>query len=370
MTMELSQSDLSLLADLGRKLAGAPATEVIAAEIHETLQKISRFSEVRVVAAQQPSGWREWIAGPRVAGVRDCEEFPAPSVSGTVAFFDVDKPESGFVWMSTTEQKCVHALQLIAPHAGTAIMLNAALKRSRRTTIQDRELARETLRSRDEERRRIAWELHDDLGQSLASLKLNLKWVEDMVRARGAMDDAATELSAARDAVRTILGKVRDLSHTLYPSILDTLGFAAAVKELLYQSTRRAGIEVSCHTTGSELPLPKEVAVGLYRCCQEAVNNAVRHSGASRITVDIAYEDAEVHVTVGDNGKGFDPGSLHEAEGRMMSSGFWTIRQRVADLGGAFRVSTAFGNGAAVEITVPTNLRVLDARRKNKAANR
>jgi signal transduction histidine kinase len=368
--MELSQSDFSLLEGLAQKLARAPATEVIAAEIHQALQQICRFSEVRVVVAQQPSGWREWIAGLRVTGVRDSEAFPGPPENGTVAYFDPDNREAGFLWMSTTEHKCGQALHLIAPQAGTAIMLNAALKRSRRSTIQERELARETLRSRDEERRRIAWELHDDLGQSLASLKLNLKWVEDVVRARGIMDDAVNELSAARDAVGTILGKVRDLSHTLYPSILDTLGFSAAIKELLYQSTRRTVIEAFCKTSGAEKPLPKEVAVGLYRCCQEAVNNALRHSGASTITVDIVFADAEVHVTVEDNGRGFDPGSLHESGGRMMSSGFWTIRQRVADLGGAFRVSTALGNGAAVEITIPTNLRVFDARSKNKAANR
>jgi signal transduction histidine kinase len=368
--MELSQSNLSLLAELGRKLARAQGTEVVAAEIHHTLQKISRFSEVRVVAAQQPSGWREWIAGPRAAGVRESEEFPQPPAEGTVAYFDPEKPEAGFLWMSAAEPRIGHALQLVAAQAGTAIMLNAALRRSRRSSTQQHELVRETLRSRDEERRRIAWELHDDLGQSLASLKLNLKWVEDVVRARGGSDEAVSELGSARETVGTILGKVRDLSHTLYPSILDTLGFTAAIKELLYQSTRRLGIEVLCNSTGSEKALSKEVAVGLYRCCQEAVNNALRHSGASRITVDIVFTEAEVRVTVEDNGKGFDPGSLHEMGGRMMSSGFWTIRQRVADLGGAFRVSTALGNGAAVEITVPTNLRVFNARSKNKAINR
>lgn len=368
--MELSKSDLSLLEDLGRKLARAPAVEVIAAEIHRTLQKIGRVSEVRVVIAEQPSGWREWIAGSKVAGVRECEEFPQPPPKGTVAYFDPESLEAGFLWISTTEAQCALALRIITPHAGTAIMLNAALKRSRRSTIQERELVRETLRSRDEERRRIARELHDDLGQSLVSLKLNLKWVEDVVRARGAMDEAAAELSAARDSVGSILGKVRDLSHTLYPSILDSLGFTAAIKELLYLSTRRTGMEVSCDATGSEKPLAKEVAVALYRCCQEAVNNAVRHSSASRIAVEIVYAAGEVRVTVEDNGKGFDPGNLHEAGGQMMSSGFWTIRQRVADLGGAFRVSTALGTGAAVEITVPTNLRTFNARSKNKAAHR
>ena len=368
--MELSQPDLSLLEGLGRKLARAPAVEAIAAEIHRTLQKIGRVSEVRVVTTEPPLGWREWIAGSSVAGVRESENLPQPPSKGTIAYFDLERPEAGFLWISTADAKCAQALQIIAPHAGTAIMLNAALKRSRRSTIQERELVRETMRSRDEERRRIARELHDDLGQSLASLKLNLKWVEDVVRARGAMDEAAAELSAARDSVGSILGKVRDLSHTLYPSILDSLGFTAAIKELLYQSTRRAGMEVSCDATGSEKPLPKEIAVALYRCCQEAVNNAVKHSSASRIAVDIVYAPAEVRVTVEDNGKGFDPGSLHVAEGQMMSSGFWTIRQRVADLGGAFRVSTALGTGAAIEITVPTNLRTFNARSKNKAAHR
>lgn len=339
-------------------------------EIHKALHKIARVSEVRVVSAEQPSGWKEWTAGAKVAGMRELDQFPVPSSKGTTAYFDTERHETGYLWASSVDSKCTQALQLIAAHAGTAMLLSAALKRSRRSTLQERELVRETLRSRDEERRRIARELHDDLGQSLASLKLNLKWVEDVVRAEGSLEEAAKELSAARQSVGTILGKVRDLSHTLYPSILDSLGFTAAVKELVYQATRRAGIDVLCNTTGTEKPLPKEVAVALYRCCQEAVNNAVRHSEASQIEVEIVFSPGEVRVTVEDNGKGFDPGTLQSGGGQIMSSGFWTIRQRVADLGGAFRVSTALGAGAAIEITVPTNVRIFDARSKNKAANR
>jgi signal transduction histidine kinase len=342
----------------------------MAAEILRTLQQLARVSEVRVVATEPPSGWREWVAGQRVAAVREFDSLPPPPSRGSTAYFDANRPEAGFLWTSTTAAKCVQALKLLAPHVGTAILLNAALKRSRRSTLHERELVRETLRSRDEERRHIAREFHDDLGQSLASLKLNLKWVEDVVRTRADMEEAAAELKLARESVGTILGKVRDLSHTLYPSILDSLGLTAAIKELVYQATRRAGVEVSCNAIGTEKALPKEVSVALYRCCQEAVNNAVRHSGASRITVDVVYAPGEVRVTVEDNGKGFDPRKLHKAGGNRMSSGFWTIRQRVADLGGSFRVSTALGTGAALEITVPTNLRIFDARSKNKAANR
>src|SRR5436190_19830225 len=128
--MELSISDLSLLENLGRKMAVANGTEVLAAEIHQALQPMARFPEVRVVAAEQPSGWREWIAGSDATGMRECAEFPQPLDRGTVAYFDRDEPETGYLWISTTEQKCRQALQLIAPHAGTAIMLQAALRRS------------------------------------------------------------------------------------------------------------------------------------------------------------------------------------------------------------------------------------------------
>ncbi len=368
--MRFSESVLAVLANLGHTLARAPEPEAAAAEIHRAFRKIARVSEVRIVAAEHPSGWREWISGSKTAGVRRTAEFPQPSPKGTVAYFEADKSESGYLWISTSEEKCRQALQIIAPHAGTSIMLHEALKRSQRSTIQERELAREAIRSRDEERRRIARELHDEVGQSLASLKLNLKWAEDVVRSRGAMDNAVTELSLARDSVGAILRTMRDLSHTLYPGILDSLGLSAAIKELLYQSTRRAGIEVLCSVTGPEKPLSKETAVGLYRCCQEAVNNVLRHSRASRISVEIVYEDDEVRVTVEDNGKGFDPGNIHETGGQIVSVGFWTIRQRVADLGGSFRLSTAPGNGTAVEICVPKKLKVLDARTKNKTANR
>jgi signal transduction histidine kinase len=102
--------------------------------------------------------------------------------------------------------------------------------------------------------------------------------------------------------------------------------------------------------------VPKDAAVALYRSCQECLSNAIRHSEASRITVTLEYHPTEVHVTVEDNGRGFDPRLLHSPGERLTGNGFWSIRQRVMDLGGAFRVSTAKGQGTFVEVIVPAKV--------------
>jgi signal transduction histidine kinase len=279
-------------------------------------------------------------------------------------FFDPQNEQAGFVSVAHTGVKSRSALEVLVPQVWAGLLLQSALSHA-------------TLRARDEERRHIARELHDDLGQSMASLKLSLKWVEDQIRPKqGAerkrdseqpqtMDEAVKELSKARQDVGTMLDKIRDLSHTLYPRILDTLGVVAAITELVHQVSRHSAMSVECTTRGKPRTLGKDVDVALYRCCQEAVNNAVRHSEASRISVAIHFSASEVRVTVEDNGKGFDPRALYDSNSRMMSSGFWTIRQRVADLGAAFRVSTAEGHGTVVEVIVPYSSRKAHARGKD-----
>src|SRR5262249_43642269 len=145
----------------------------------------------------------------------------------------------------------------------------------------------ETLRARDEERRRIALELHDDLAQSMASLRLALKWAEDLVRPKPGMREVVKELSSAREDVGTMLIKIRDLSHILYPQILDTVGLIAALKELVQQAGRHSSLTIECTSRGKPRPLAKDIGVGLYRCCQEAISNAIRHSKASTLEIFI-----------------------------------------------------------------------------------
>ncbi len=269
-----------------------------------------------------------------------------------------------------TGEKVRSALEIVAPEVWSALLLQSALARVQKAAVSETELVRATLRARDEERRHIARELHDDLGQSLASLKLTLKWAEDLARPKAGTAELVKELGAARQDVGVMLDKIRDLSHTLYPRILDTLGLVAVIKELAYQVSRHSSIRVECTTEGRARPLGKDIDVALYRCCQETVNNAIRHAEASNLVIVICFAQREVRVTVEDDGKGFNPKTLYDSNSRMMSSGFWTIRQRMADLGAAFRVSTSAGHGTVVEMIVPYSSRKIHDRRKNKTTHR
>jgi signal transduction histidine kinase len=138
----------------------------------------------------------------------------------------------------------------------------------------------------------------------------------------------------------------------------------------VHQAARFSPIKVQCDTQGKPWQMRKETAVALYRCCQEAINNALNHSGATKLDVRIYFSKREIRISIEDNGKGFDPRELYDSNSRMMSSGFWTIRQRMADIGAAFRVSTAEGQGTVVELIVPHSGKEANDKGKDKATSR
>jgi len=368
--MGLSQSDIQRTAEFVRKVTKAPDVEAVVSETFKALKAIAGIDRVRIVHSPSPSRWTEWKAAVDGLEVRSHDEWPGPEKKSLTVHFDAENVQSGFISADKKGEKVRSALEIIAPEVWSALLLQAALARVQKAAVSETELVRATLRARDEERRHIARELHDDLGQSLASLRLTLKWAEDLARPKGNMADVVKEMAAARQDVGTMLDKIRDLSHALYPRILDTLGLVAAVKELAHQVARHSSIAVECGTRGKPRTLDREIEVALYRCSQEAISNAIRHSEASKLIIVIHFARQDVRVTVEDDGKGFDPRTLYDSNSRMMSSGFWTIRQRMADLGGAFRVSTSEGHGAVVEMIVPYSSRKINDRGKNKATHR
>jgi signal transduction histidine kinase len=368
--MELSQADIQQLAGFVRRVTKAPNVDKVVSETFTTLKATAGVDRMRIVYSPSPSKWMEWRAGENGLEVRASDEWPVPEKKSITVHFDAEKDYSGFISTDKKGEKVQSVLEILAPEVGSALLLQSARARIQKTAVSETELVRATLRARDEERRHIARELHDDLGQSLASLKLTLKWAEDLARPKAGTAELVKELGTARQDVGVMLDKIRDLSHTLYPRILETLGLVAAVKELAHQVSRHSSMRVECNTRGRPRRLGKEVEVALYRCCQEAINNATRHAQASRLVILIYLAQREVRVTVEDDGKGFDPRTLCDSNSRMMNSGFWTIRQRMADLGSAFRVSTSEGRGTVVEMVVPYSSRKIHDKRKNKTTNR
>jgi signal transduction histidine kinase len=369
--MALSNSDMQSIAAFVRKITKAANVEAVISETFQILRQVARADRARIVYSPGPARWTEWKIARKTLAVRVVDEWPGPEKKAPTVFFEEANGHSGFISSPDNgSAKIRKALEIIGPQVWSALLLQLALARVQKAAVSETELVRATLRARDEERRHIARELHDDLGQALASLKLALKWTEDQVRKNSGASTAVTELSSARQDVGAMLDKIRTLSHTLYPRILDTLGLVAAIKELSHHTSQHSSLVIDCSTEGKPRNLGKDVEVALYRCCQEAISNAIRHAKASKIDIVIHFAQKEVRVTVEDDGKGFDPRALYDSNSRMMSSGFWTIRQRMADLGAAFRVSTSEGHGTVVELIVPYSpkgqVRKVHDRGKNK----
>lgn len=196
------------------------------------------------------------------------------------------------------------------------------------------------LRVEEAERRRIARELHDEVGQILTGLKLAL----DMA------DRREQSLSDARAMVNDLMARVRNLSLDLRPAMLDDLGLAPALLWLIERWTRQTEVAIDFKHGGLEdRRFPPEVETAAYRTVQEALTNSARHAGAKRVTVRVVAGDDVLTVSVEDDGKGFDPDAVPAGT----SSGVTGMRERASLLGGRFTLESAFGAGTRLTAELP-----------------
>jgi signal transduction histidine kinase len=246
----------------------------------------------------------------------------------------------------------VRLLNLLATIAGLALE-NAHLyqEASARARLRRQLLARE-IAVQEEERRRIARELHDEAGQSLTGLIMSLDALEQALPAntqeRGHLRRYLTE---ARDIAAGTLQEIRRAIFDLRPTLLDDLGLAAAVDWYAKTSLSKAGIQPIVRASGLDSRLPQPVEVALYRLVQEAVTNVIKHSFARQCTVSLRSTDGVVYTAVEDDGRGFDPDKINRSgEERLGIAG---MQERVRLLGGQFAIDSRPGGGTRVQIRIP-----------------
>jgi PAS domain S-box-containing protein len=205
-------------------------------------------------------------------------------------------------------------------------------------------LTRRLVEVEEAERRRIARELHDRVGQNLSALNINL----DIVL--GNLKDAALKrrLEDSLKLVDSTLQSIENVMADLRPALLDEYGLAAALAWYAEEYSQRTGIRVSVEALEATKELRAEAAVALFRIAQEALNNAAKHSSAKRITVLVEEKEAELMLSVMDDGAGFDPAQVRR--GRW---GMTTMRERAEAAGGRLAVESAIGKGTTVRAAVP-----------------
>lgn len=198
------------------------------------------------------------------------------------------------------------------------------------------------------EYRRLARLLHDDLGQLLAALCMHLQLAADTAQ-RASPAPAAQCLDIARQAME----QVREVSFELCPSILDHAGLAATLPDYLDRQARRTGLAVSLVISSSWRPLSSGLESAFFRMIQEGVRNVIRHASATRLRVELRQDAEAVHLTIADDGVGFDPvaPSLHTGLPRRL--GLAAMRQRVELLGGDWSIESTPGHGTSIRVQVP-----------------
>lgn len=227
----------------------------------------------------------------------------------------------------------------------------ADITEQRRMEELRRQVTQSVVMAQEEERGRVAQELHDALGQLLTSLAVQIRSVEELSHERGIRQ----RLSKVRGLAEAIIGEVSRLAYALRPPALDDLGLAAALEELATDTTQVHGIAVDLHVRGgaTEVRLPAAAEAALYRIVQESLTNVAKHAGASSASITLEVTTASARLIVEDDGRGFHLDSQTGLAKASRGLGLAGIRERARLLGGQATFESRPGKGSAVYVTLP-----------------
>jgi signal transduction histidine kinase len=200
--------------------------------------------------------------------------------------------------------------------------------------------------AKEEERRHLARELHDEFGQSLTAIKLMLKLAERH------SPDVASKLASATDVVDELIRRVRQLSLDLSPPLLQEVGLVAAIRAYVETLAGLGDLAIDLDLA-VEGRFPSELETTIFRVVQESITNALRHAHATRLRVVLHDLDGELFVSVADDGSGYDLDEALQSAARGEHFGVVGMRERVRGLGGSFAVDSGPGQGTAVSATFP-----------------
>ncbi len=230
-------------------------------------------------------------------------------------------------------------------HSAALALENARLHEERLAILRE-QLAQVTA-AQEEERQRIARELHDGVGPALASLNIRLRTARKLIERD--RDAAAGEIEELAELAQSNIQDIRRLIYDLRPAALDQLGLVPAVREYVarYQKEHDVRVTLSLPAGSGRLPAPLETT--LFRIVQEALTNVAKHAQARRVEIALTFDDNRVGLCIADDGQGFDS----QAPRSSTHLGLWSMRERVEQLGGQFEVASAPGQGTTVKIQIP-----------------
>jgi signal transduction histidine kinase len=210
-------------------------------------------------------------------------------------------------------------------------------------------LFQQLMHVQEQERRQLARDLHDEIGQALTAVKMNLQTLQRS----GGSAASASPLDDSLTIIDGIMHHVRDLALDLRPSLLDDLGLVSAVRWYVSRQAERAGWTADVAAEESLSRLPPDLAIACYRLVQEAVTNAMRHAKASHISVSLQRQDDDLDIRIRDDGTGFDVLAVQSRVSQRQSLGLLGMEERVRLLDGRLVIDSHPGKGTEVRVRIP-----------------
>ncbi|MEO8405516.1 MAG: sensor histidine kinase, partial [Chitinophagaceae bacterium] len=219
----------------------------------------------------------------------------------------------------------------------------------KKTNEQLHQLAAHLQHVREMEQKRIAREIHDELGQQITGLKMDVAWMKKKVNGHDAAGFLHDKLDQMTELLDVSVQTVRKISSSLRPSLLDDLGLIAALEWQTKEFIKRFAIPTNFTSSERLVNVSPDMATGLFRLYQESLTNVARHAQATEVNGSLTYNDHHLILKVTDNGKGFDA----DLEGARKTMGLLGMKERVLMMGGTLHFDSAVGKGTSVTVTVP-----------------
>lgn len=248
----------------------------------------------------------------------------------------------------------MHLLNSVGDQLGVAIEQARLYERLVKARERYQKLARQTLVTQEEERKRLARELHDETSQALSGIELQLQALMNAIEISGKKEpELVARLKKVQSLAIEVHGEISRLISDLRPALLDTLGLVPAIRQYAESNLRPLGINVSVESRGLDMRLPSEIEAGLFRWAQGAIGNIAQHSRAKNSSIILKREDNELLIEIKDDGVGFDVSKINSIEESGRGRGVFSMKERIGLLGGTCGIESKPGQGTTVRGRVP-----------------
>lgn len=258
--------------------------------------------------------------------------------------------------------KVIHVLEVLVVHKDdsgkphhisfTAIDITEQRKAEqelKKMNADLRQLSMHLQTVREEERKEIAREIHDEFGQKLTALKMSAAWLKKHLLTETDPGRVQEKLGEVMEIADETINTSRKLYSSLHPSMLDDIGVIAAIEWHIKSYTKSSGIAVDLITNIPDERLSQNLSIGLFRICQESLTNVLRHANATRVNVEITKTKDKLLVSIEDNGNGFDVSKVNT----RTSHGLLGMRERVYAINGTLQIESSSNKGTKISVTVP-----------------